>query len=64
MCVFAHPEFEGFCSIFVLFIRCLVLGDVLGMCGSVPGVAAMCASLLAVELTFSWCHCRSTLRLY
>ena len=47
-------QFEGFCSILVLFIRSLVLGDVLGLCGFVPGVAAMCASFLAVELTFSW----------
>ena len=55
-------QFEGFCSILALFIRCLELGDVLGLCGSVPGVAAMCASLSAVELTFPWCHSRSALR--
>ena len=41
-----------------------VPGDVLGLCGSVPGVAAMCASFSAVELTFSWCHSRSTFRFY
>ena len=42
-----------FCSILVSYVRCFVLGDVLGLCGSVPGVAAMCASFLAVELPFS-----------
>ena len=42
-----------FCSILVSYARCFVLGDTLGLCGSVPGVAATCASFLAVELTFS-----------
>ena len=42
-----------FGSILVSHDRCLVLGDMLGLCGSVPGVAAMCASFLAMELTFS-----------
>ena len=57
-------QFEGFCSILALFIRCLLLGDLLGLCDSVPGVAAMCASFSAVELTFSWCHSRSTFSFY
>ena len=42
---------------FVVFLRLMsgvfVLGDVLGLCGSVPGTAAMCASFSAVELPFS-----------
>ena len=42
-----------FCSILASYVRCFVLGDVLGLCGSVPGIAAMCASFLAVELPFS-----------
>ena len=42
-----------FCSIPVSYVRCFVLRDVLGLCGSVPGVAAVCASFWAVELTFS-----------
>ena len=32
------------CSILVSYVRCFVLGDVLGLCGSVPEIAAMCAS--------------------
>ena len=42
-----------FGSILASYVRCFVLGDVLGLCGSVPGIAAMCASLLVVELPFS-----------
>ena len=42
-----------FCSILASYVRCFVLGDVLGLCGSVPGIAAMCASFSAVELPFS-----------
>ena len=49
-----------FCSIPVSYVRCFVLRDVLGLCGSVPGVAAVCASFLAVELTFSSWHSRTT----
>ena len=49
-----------FCSILASYVRCFVLGDVLGLCGSVPGIAAMCASFLAVELPFSSWHSRTT----
>ena len=55
MCVRSpnNAFFFFFFSILVSYVRCFVLGDVLGLCGSVPGVAAMCASFWAVELTFS-----------
>ena len=49
MCVRSPKSATVFCSILVFYVRCFVLGDVLGLCGSVPGVAAMCTSFLAVE---------------
>ena len=52
------------CSILVSYVRCSVLGDVLGLCGYVPGVAAMYVSFLAVKLTFSRRHSPTTLRFY
>ena len=45
--------FFFFGSILASYVRCFVLGDALGLYGSVPGIAAMCASFLAVELTLS-----------
>ena len=53
MCVRSPNSGQFFCSIPASYVRCFVLGDVLGLCGSVPGITAMCASFLAVELPFS-----------
>ena len=50
------------CSILVSYVRCSALGVALGLCGYVPGVASMCVSFLAVELTLSWRHSPTTLR--
>ena len=53
VCVRSPNSAQFFCSILASYVRCFLLGDVLGLCGSVPGLAAMCASFLAVELPFS-----------
>ena len=53
MCSLTQQCTVFFGSILASYVRCFVLGDVLGLCGSVPGIAAMCASLLVVELPFS-----------